>query len=215
MDLHGSRFVLDGHAVQLHLTGEPNVRNALAAAAAARALGATAAAVASGLSGTNGVPGRFERVENALGVPVVVDYAHTPSALEEALAAVRLVSGSGRLIVVFGAGGDRDREKRPLMGRAATRACDVAVLTSDNPRHEDPDEIIREVEIGCDGGAELLVEPDRRSAIALALALARAGDVVVVAGKGHETTQQIGDDFAEFDDREVVRTEAARLARKS
>jgi UDP-N-acetylmuramoyl-L-alanyl-D-glutamate--2,6-diaminopimelate ligase len=212
MDLHGSRFVLDGHPVQLHLTGEPNVRNALAAAAAARALGASAAAVASGLSGAKGVPGRFERVENALGVAVVVDYAHTPSALEEALAAIRLVSGSGRLIVVFGAGGDRDREKRPLMGRAATRACDVAVLTSDNPRHEDPDEIIREVEIGCDGGAELLVEPDRRSAIARALRLARAGDVVVVAGKGHETTQQIGDDFAEFDDREVVRAEAARLA---
>lgn len=214
MDLHASRFVLDGHSVHLHLTGEPNIRNALAAAAAARVLGASAANIAAGLSVAKGVPGRFEFVENALGLAVVVDYAHTPSALQEALAALRLLTGDGVLVVVFGAGGDRDREKRPLMGRAVTRSCDIAVLTSDNPRHEDPHEIIRQVETGCDGGAELVVEPDRRSAIAIALGLARAGDVVVVAGKGHETTQQIGDDFAEFDDREVVRIEAARLAQR-
>jgi UDP-N-acetylmuramoyl-L-alanyl-D-glutamate--2,6-diaminopimelate ligase len=212
MSLEASRFVLDGHAVHLHLTGEPNVRNALAAAAAARALGASVAGVAAGLSAANGVPGRFERVENALGLAVIVDYAHTPSAMEEALAAIRPLSGGGRLIVVFGAGGDRDREKRPLMGRAATRSADVAVLTSDNPRHEDPLDIIREVEIGCDGAADLFVEPDRRAAIAFALDLAGALDVVVVAGKGHETTQQVGDEMAEFNDRDVVRNEAARLA---
>jgi UDP-N-acetylmuramoyl-L-alanyl-D-glutamate--2,6-diaminopimelate ligase len=215
MDLRASRFVLDGYSVHLPLTGEPNVRNALAAAAAARALGASAANVAAGLSGARGVPGRFEFVENALGLAVIVDYAHTPSALQEALAAIRPLSGEGRLITVFGAGGDRDREKRPLMGRAVTRSCDIAVLTSDNPRHEDPLEIIREVETGCDGRAELVVEPDRRSAIALALRLARgggAGDVVVVAGKGHETVQQIGDELVKFDDRQVVRAEAERLA---
>ena len=212
MDLRASRFVLEGHSVHLHLTGEPNVRNALAAAAAARVLGASAANIADGLSAAKGVPGRFEFVENALGLAVVVDYAHTPSALQEALAAIRLLSGEGRLVVVFGAGGDRDREKRPLMGRAVTGSADIAVLTSDNPRHEDPNAIIREVETGCDGAAELVVEPDRREAIALALGLARRGDVVVVAGKGHETVQQTGDRLAEFDDREVVRVEAARLA---
>jgi UDP-N-acetylmuramoyl-L-alanyl-D-glutamate--2,6-diaminopimelate ligase len=200
MDLLGSRFVLGGHPVHLHLTGEPNVRNALAAA------------VAAGLSTAKAVPGRFEFVENALGLAVVVDYAHTPSALQEALAAIRPLSGEGRLIVVFGAGGDRDRAKRPLMGRAVTRSCEIAVLTSDNPRHEDPGDIIGDVQVGCDGGAQLVVEPDRRSAIALALGLARTDDVVVVAGKGHETTQQVGDEVLAFDDRTVVLIEAARLA---
>ncbi|MGA2208051.1 MAG: UDP-N-acetylmuramoyl-L-alanyl-D-glutamate--2,6-diaminopimelate ligase [Acidimicrobiales bacterium] len=212
MDLDASRFVLDGHPVRLQLTGEPNVRNALAAAAAARALGASAASVAAGLSAAHGIPGRFEGVANALGLRVVVDYAHTPSALEESLAALRRLAGEHRLIVVFGAGGDRDRQKRPLMGRAATSFADVAVLTSDNPRHEDPLAIIAEVESGADGGAELVVEPDRRRAIALALERARLGDVVVVAGKGHETTQQFGDDVHHFDDREVVRAEASLLA---
>jgi UDP-N-acetylmuramoyl-L-alanyl-D-glutamate--2,6-diaminopimelate ligase len=211
MDLDASRFVLDGHRVHLHLTGEPNVRNALAAAAAARALGASPASVAAGLSEAAGVPGRFESVDNDLGVTVVVDYAHTPSALHEALAAIRRLAGEGRLIVVFGAGGDRDREKRPLMGRAATAAADVVVLTSDNPRHEDPLAIMAEVERGTDGGAEVHLEPDRRAAIRLGLGMAQPGDVLVVAGKGHETTQQIGDDLREFDDRVVVRDEAARL----
>jgi UDP-N-acetylmuramoyl-L-alanyl-D-glutamate--2,6-diaminopimelate ligase len=212
MDLEASRFVLDGHRVHLHLTGEPNVRNALAAAAAARALGASPAGIAAGLSAATGVPGRFESVENALGITVVVDYAHTPSALSEALAALRRLAGEGRLVVVFGAGGDRDREKRPLMGHAATTTADIVVLTSDNPRHEDPLVIIDEVKAGCDGGAELVVEDDRRSAIGYALDIAQPGDVVVVAGKGHEATQQIGDDLHDFDDRDVVRAEAARLA---
>jgi UDP-N-acetylmuramoyl-L-alanyl-D-glutamate--2,6-diaminopimelate ligase len=213
MDIDAARFVLDGHEVHLHLTGEPNVRNALAAAAAARALGASASSVAAGLSAATGVPGRFERVENDLGIKVVVDFAHTPAALSAALAAIRRLAGDGRLIVAFGAGGDRDHEKRPLMGRAATTSADVVVLTSDNPRHEDALAIIGEVERGADGGAELLIEPDRRRAIALALGLAQPGDVVVVAGKGHETTQQIGDELHHFDDREVVRDEAARMAR--
>jgi len=212
MKLEGTRFVLDHQAVRLHLTGEPNVRNALAAAAAARALGVSAATVAEGLSTATGVPGRFERVENELGVPVIVDYAHTPSALLDALATIRMLTGDGRLILVFGAGGDRDREKRPLMGSAATHRADVAILTSDNPRHEDPFVIIDEVKAGCDGPGELLVEADRRRAIGLALGLAQPGDVVVVAGKGHERFQQIGDELTDFDDRVVVASEAARLA---
>jgi UDP-N-acetylmuramoyl-L-alanyl-D-glutamate--2,6-diaminopimelate ligase len=212
MGLEGTRFVLDHQPVRLHLTGEPNVRNAIAAAAAARALGVSAATVAEGLSAATGVPGRFERVANELGLPVIVDYAHTPSALQDALGAIRLLAADGRLIVVFGAGGDRDREKRPLMGSAATQLADVAILTSDNPRHEDPLVIIDEVKAGCDGPAELLVEADRRRAIGLALRLAQPGDVVVVAGKGHERTQQIGDEMTEFDDRVVVASEAARLA---
>lgn len=212
MGLEGTRFVLDHQPVRLHLTGEPNVRNALAAAAAARALGVSAATVAEGLSAATGVPGRFERVENELGITTIVDYAHTPSALQDALGAIRFLAGAGRLIVVFGAGGDRDRDKRPLMGSAATQRADIAILTSDNPRHEDPLVIIDEVKAGCDGPAELLVEPDRRRAIGLALSLAQPGDIVVVAGKGHERTQQIGDDLTDFDDRVVVASEAARLA---
>ncbi|MHB1509237.1 MAG: UDP-N-acetylmuramoyl-L-alanyl-D-glutamate--2,6-diaminopimelate ligase [Acidimicrobiales bacterium] len=212
MDIAGSRFLLEGRRVHLHLTGELNVHNALAAAAAARALGASAESVAAGLSAAAAVPGRFERVGNDLGVTVVVDYAHTPAALTEALRAVRSLAGEGRLIAVFGAGGDRDRRKRPLMGRAATALADVVVLTSDNPRHEEPLAIIAELEAGCEGRAEVLVEPDRRRAIILGLGLAEPGDVVVVAGKGHETKQQIGDDLYDFDDREVVRAEAARLA---
>ena len=211
MSLTDTRFVLDGCQVQLHLTGEPNVRNALAAAAAARALGVTPDVIADGLSAAAGVPGRFEPVGNALGIAVFVDYAHTPAALTEALSAIRLLTGKARLIVVFGAGGDRDREKRPLMGLAVTRNADVAVVTSDNPRHEDPLAIIDEVKRGCGEEADLRIEPDRRLAIALALRLANEDDVVVVAGKGHETTQQIGDEFFAFDDREVVRAEAAAL----
>lgn len=212
VDVEASHFILEGHRVHLHLAGEPNVRNAIAAAAAARALGASPASVAKGLSSARGVPGRFEKVENALRVAAVVDYAHTPSALYEVLAALRRFAGGGRLVVVFGAGGDRDREKRPLMGAAATRSADVVVLTSDNPRHEDPLAIIGDVERGCDGGAQLYVEPDRRAAIRLGLEITGPGGVLVVAGKGDEETQQIEDDFQPFDDREVVRAEAGRLA---
>src|SRR5205085_6969269 len=141
---------------------------------------------------------------------VVVDYAHTPAGLEHVLAAARqLTVANGRVIVVFGAGGDRDRAKRPLMGEAATRLADLAVLTSDNPRSEDPAAIIEEVRAGASD--EVVVEPDRRAAIALALAEARPGDVVVLAGKGHETTQTFaGGQSIDFDDRAVAREELAR-----
>jgi UDP-N-acetylmuramoyl-L-alanyl-D-glutamate--2,6-diaminopimelate ligase len=210
--LGGSRFRLGGQLVELRLAGELNVRNAVAAAAAARALGVGDATIAEGLSSAAPVPGRFEPVDNDLSLGVVVDYAHTPAALAESLAVMRPMVPTGRLIVVFGAGGDRDREKRPEMGLEVSRRADVAVLTSDNPRHEDPDEIIAEVRAGWQGRARLEIEPDRRQAIARALSLAAPGDLVLVAGKGHETTQQLHDDFLPFDDRLVVRQEAARLA---
>ncbi|HLI42943.1 MAG TPA: UDP-N-acetylmuramoyl-L-alanyl-D-glutamate--2,6-diaminopimelate ligase [Acidimicrobiales bacterium] len=208
----GSRFLLRGHRVHLRLVGRVNVENALAAAAAARAIGVDDETVASALSQAGGVPGRFEQVPNALGLAVVVDYAHTPVGLGRACAELRELVPEGRLVVVFGAGGDRDRQKRAQMGHAVSVAADVAVVTSDNPRHEDPLGIIAEVVSGCDGSAELHVEPDRRLAIGLGLSLARAGDLVLVAGKGHETTQQVGDVLVEFDDRVVVAEEASRLA---
>ncbi|HEV8063822.1 MAG TPA: UDP-N-acetylmuramoyl-L-alanyl-D-glutamate--2,6-diaminopimelate ligase, partial [Acidimicrobiales bacterium] len=212
ISLTGSRFLLDGHGVELHLTGEPNVRNALAAAAAARTLGVPAEAIAAGLTAAAPVPGRFETVANALGLAVIVDFAHTPAALTESLAAVARLADGGRLIVVFGAGGDRDAEKRPLMGAAVSTAADIALVTSDNPRHEDPRRIIEEIVAGCTGPAEVIVEPDRRAAISLALATARVGDLVVVTGKGHEKTQQVGDEMQPFDDADVIATEATALA---
>lgn len=211
LDRDGSRFQLRGHKVHLRLLGRLNVYNALAAAAAARSLGVSDEAVACGLSAAASVRGRFEQVENPLGLAAVVDYAHTPAGLAEACLALRpLISAGGRLIVVFGAGGDRDHEKRPEMGRAVAEAADLAVITSDNPRHEDPDEIIAAVAAGFSSGSEPHVEPDRRLAIRLGLTLAREGDLLLVAGKGHETTQQVGDDFFPFDDREVI-GEQARL----
>jgi len=211
--LEESRFRLEGMPVRVRPGGEINVANALGAAAAARALGVPTAIVAAGLSVATGPPGRLEVVPNDIGATVVVDFAHTPAGLAEILHAARVEAESrgGRVIVVFGCGGERDREKRPLMGSIATRLADVAVLTSDNPRSEDPIAIIDEVLAGCDGTARLVTEPDRRDAIAVALESAAAGDVVIVAGKGHESVQQIGDRSIEFNDRVVIAEELARL----
>ncbi len=211
--LEESRFRLDGVPVRVRPGGEINVRNALAAAGAARALGVPPSAIAAGLSVATGPSGRLEAVPNDVGATVVVDFAHTPQGLAEILHAARAEAEprGGRVIVVFGCGGDRDRAKRPLMGSIATRLADVAVLTSDNPRSEDPSAIIDEVRAGCDGTARLVVETDRRLAIAAALGSAGAGDVVVVAGKGHESVQQIGDKSIEFNDRVVISEELARL----
>jgi len=135
-------------------------------------------------------------------VHVIVDYAHTPEGIHEAVAVARVVGG-GQVIVVVGAGGDRDREKRPMMGRAATEA-DIAVLTSDNPRTEDPDRILAEVGAGAPAG-KAIMEVDRRRAIERAIGLANPGDVVLILGKGHETGQEIGDRILPFDDREVAK----------
>ena len=209
----GTTFRWDGHPVRLPLGGTFQVANALAAATAGRELGVPAARVAEGLSGAGPVPGRFEAVDAGQPFRVVVDYAHTPAALEESLRAARAAAGGNRLVVVFGCGGERDRAKRPLMGEVATRLADVAVLTTDNPRSEDPAAIAGEVRAGVRREEALREEPDRRAAIALALSTAAAGDVVVVAGKGHETTQVLADGPRPFDDRVVVQEELGRLSK--
>jgi UDP-N-acetylmuramoyl-L-alanyl-D-glutamate--2,6-diaminopimelate ligase len=197
-----------GRRVRLGLTGRINVLNALMAGEAALALGLDPDTVVAGLEALDGVPGRFELVAApADGDPftVLVDYAHTPHALEVALGEARALAAGARVLVVFGCGGDRDRTKRPEMGRVAARGADVAIVTSDNPRHEDPLAIIEAVVGGTAPGHPLLVEPDRRGAIALALDMAHPGDVVLLAGKGHETYQETGDVREPFDDRAVAR----------
>ncbi|HEV2760171.1 MAG TPA: UDP-N-acetylmuramoyl-L-alanyl-D-glutamate--2,6-diaminopimelate ligase, partial [Acidimicrobiales bacterium] len=208
VDLHvdrsGSTFSWEGEPVRLRLAGTVNVANAVAAAAAARELGVEAPAIAEGLSNLAAVPGRNEPVDRGQPFSVLVDYAHTPDALEQTLAGARQMAGDGRVLVVFGCGGDRDRTKRPLMGEVATRLADLAVLTSDNPRSEDPGAIIDQVLSGVRRTEALTVEPDRRAAITLALDAARPGDIVVLAGKGHETTQVVGDKVLPFDDRAVA-----------
>ena len=198
----GARFRAGGIELETRLRGRFNVENILGAVAAARLLGIEDDAIAYGVRELRGVPGRFEAVDEGQPFAVLVDYAHTPDSLENVLRTARdLVHG--RLICVFGCGGDRDRGKRPLMGRIATELADVAIVTSDNPRSEEPGAIIAEILAGIDGEAE--VEPDRRVAIARAIESAREGDVVVIAGKGHEQGQQFADRTVPFDDREVAR----------
>jgi UDP-N-acetylmuramoyl-L-alanyl-D-glutamate--2,6-diaminopimelate ligase len=192
--------------MELKLRGRFNVENATAAAAAARVLGVDGGGIKRGLEAVERVPGRFDRVDEGQPFTVLVDYAHTPSALESALEAARELT-RGRLICVFGAGGDRDRAKRPLMGQVVTELADVALVTSDNPRSEDPAAIAAEIVDRLD----LEVELDRRVAIERALELARAGDVVVIAGKGHEQGQEIAGRKLPFDDREVARETLRRL----
>ncbi len=202
-----SQFTWRDEEVAVPLTGLVNVANAQLAAEAAVVLGIPPRVVAEGLSSARPVPGRMEVVDTAgLGFSVFVDYAHTPAALETVLAEARRVAATarGRTIVVFGCGGDRDAMKRPAMGDAAARGADVVVVTSDNPRHEEPGEIIDEVLRGVGPSAELIVEPDRRRAVERAIRKARPGDVVVVAGKGHETVQVVGDRRLPFDDRAVA-----------
>jgi UDP-N-acetylmuramoyl-L-alanyl-D-glutamate--2,6-diaminopimelate ligase len=190
------------------------VENALAAAAAALLSGASPSDVLGGLASSSPAPGRLEPVDTgSRGFRVLVDYAHSEDALANACRAVRgALEGTpgrsgrrGRLIVVFGCGGDRDRGKRAPMGRVVNELADLAIVTSDNPRGEDPMVIIEEVLRGMEPGlAERLIEPDRRRAIEEALRNARHGDVVLIAGKGHETTQILGDRAVEFDDRRIA-----------
>lgn len=198
----GTTFVWEGEVVRLRLAGRLNVANALCAATMAREIGIDAATVAGGLSAAGGVAGRFELVDAGQPFLAAVDYAHTPDGLEQLLVSARELADGGRVIVVFGCGGDRDREKRPVMGELAARLADVAVATSDNPRHEDPLAILAEV--AGRAGEGLVVEVDRRTAIEMAVSAARPGDVVVVAGKGHEQGQVVGDRTLAFDDREVL-----------
>jgi UDP-N-acetylmuramoyl-L-alanyl-D-glutamate--2,6-diaminopimelate ligase len=189
----GSTFSWRGRDVRFPLPGRHNVANALLAAEACAALGVDADDIVAALADVPVVPGRFEAVRVGQPFDVVVDYAHTPDALEAVLEAARELAG-GRVVVVFGCGGDRDTAKRPRMGEVASRLADSVVLTSDNPRSEDPLRILDEIRSGCAG--EPVVEPDRRAAIRTALSTARPGDVVVIAGKGHEQGQDVGGDGA-------------------
>jgi UDP-N-acetylmuramoyl-L-alanyl-D-glutamate--2,6-diaminopimelate ligase len=198
----GSRFRFRGLELRTRLRGRFNVENVLGAVAAARLLGVEDEAIAAGVEHLSGIPGRFEAIDEGQPFTVLVDYAHTPEALANVLREARGLA-TGQVICVFGCGGDRDRAKRPLMGRAASELADAVLVTSDNPRSEDPLAIIEEILPGVDGKAE--VEPDRAQAIARALELAREGDVVVIAGKGHEQGQEFSDRTIPFDDREVAR----------
>ena len=200
-------FTWRGQPVRVPIGGDFNVLNSLAALTAAAALGIDAETAARGLAAAFPVPGRFE-VVSAPGadIAVVVDYAHTPEGLEHVLRSARELA-VGRVVTVFGCGGDRDAEKRPMMGAAASANADVVVVTSDNPRHEDPQAIVDATVAGVEPRyrERVSIELDRQVAIESAIGAARPGDVVVIAGKGHETTQTIGDHAHPFDDREVAR----------
>jgi UDP-N-acetylmuramoyl-L-alanyl-D-glutamate--2,6-diaminopimelate ligase len=204
----GARFRVDGLELRTPLRGRFNVENVLAAVALARLLGVDDEAIAIGVERLRGVPGRFEAVDEGQPFTVVVDYSHKPDALENVLRTARELA-RGRVICVFGAGGDRDRAKRPVMGRIASELADLAIVTSDNPRTEQPDAIIADVLAGAGASAE--VEPDRAAAIERAVGLAEEGDVVVIAGKGHEQGQEFVDRMEPFDDRDVAREALRRL----
>jgi UDP-N-acetylmuramoyl-L-alanyl-D-glutamate--2,6-diaminopimelate ligase len=201
---------LDG--INLKLRGRFNAENALAALAAARLLGIDGESIVRGLEALRGVPGRFESVVEGQPFEVIVDYSHKPEALESVLRTARELT-SGRVICVFGCGGDRDRGKRPLMGGIASELSDVAIVTSDNPRSEEPQAIIDEILAGVSGDVE--VEPDRAAAIEQAISIAADGDVVLIAGKGHEQGQEFADRTIPFDDREVARDVLRRLGAKA
>jgi len=213
-DAAGASFSVGELRMRMGLPGHFNVANALGAFAAAEAMGVGSEIAAAGLAKAARVPGRFEPIDEGQGFSVLVDYAHTPDSLENVLRAARRLTG-GKLISVFGAGGDRDRDKRPKMGRVGANLSDLTVITSDNPRSEDPEAIVAEVASGvedAEGVFDLEVIVDRREAIALALGRAEPGDTVVIAGKGHEQGQEFEDGRKiPFDDREVAREELWKL----
>lgn len=210
LDLHakGMELVLATPKGEVGLsvatTGHFNVYNVMAAVGAAVAAGISLDAIRAGFSAFRGVAGRFELVENGQPFTVIVDYAHTPDGLENVLLSARQIA-SKRLICVFGCGGDRDRGKRPLMGEIAARLSDYVFVTSDNPRSEVPEVIIEDIKTGIGVRANYSAITDRREAIGEALAMAGEGDVVVIAGKGHETYQILKDKTIDFDDRQVAR----------
>jgi len=191
--------------IHMKLPGRFNLYNALCAAAVSMASGLDTLSIKKGLESLAYIPGRMERVDCGQPFKVFVDYAHTPDALGNVMKSAKVLAGDHRLIAVFGCGGNRDREKRPLMAQAVSQYADLTVLTSDNPRNENPADIIAEARAGLDRARDCQVIIDRRAAIEYALHSAAAGDIVVIAGKGHETYQIIGDQKTHFDDREVVR----------
>jgi UDP-N-acetylmuramoyl-L-alanyl-D-glutamate--2,6-diaminopimelate ligase len=201
----GAAFTVDGIALRSGLRGAFNVENCVCAFAVARALDLAPEAIVRGIGSVRTIPGRLEPVEAGQNFLVVVDYAHTPDSILTVLQAVRPLT-SGRLIVVFGCGGDRDRDKRPRMGATATANADLTILTNDNPRSESPMDILGAIEVGAkEGRGDYEILPDRRAAITHAIAMARRGDAVVIAGKGHERTQEFADTTVVFDDRLVAR----------
>ena len=210
----GSRFRAGGVEVETKLRGLFNVENVLAAIAVGFLLDLDEEAMAAGIAKVEEIPGRFEPIDAGQPFAVLVDYAHTPDSLETVLRAARELaqqSRNGKVLVVFGAGGDRDRGKRPAMGKVAAELADHAIVTSDNPRSEDPLAIIQDVLQGA--GLDVEIDPDRRSAIERAISLAQEGDVVVIAGKGHEQGQEVAGVVQPFDDRDVARDVlAAKLA---
>ncbi|MBI4668270.1 MAG: UDP-N-acetylmuramoyl-L-alanyl-D-glutamate--2,6-diaminopimelate ligase [Elusimicrobia bacterium] len=211
LGLKSSDFILrlgqEKKTVKLQLIGRHNVSNALAAAAAAHALGLPTGRIIEGLESLKVVPGRLERIKEARDFLLLVDYAHKPEALKSVLSTLRAVPKLGRLIVVFGCGGDRDQGKRPMMGEIAARLADFAVFTSDNPRSEDPEKIIDAIEAGAKaaGRSNYLRQTDRAKAVQWAIRHTRAGDCVIIAGKGHENYQIFKDKTIHFDDREICR----------
>ena len=213
--IEGIAFAADGLELRSELRGGFNVGNVLAAVTAARLLGIGGDAIVDGVGALHQVPGRMEAVAAGQDFLVVVDYAHTPDSIRSVLRASRPLT-AGRLILVFGCGGDRDRAKRSPMGAAATENADLTVITTDNPRSEDPMAIISEIEPGAkQGGGAFVIEPDRRTAIRLALHKASFGDVVVIAGKGHEPYQEVGDRTVAFDDRIVAREELVAMGERA
>ncbi|MDN5280481.1 MAG: UDP-N-acetylmuramoyl-L-alanyl-D-glutamate--2,6-diaminopimelate ligase [Clostridiales bacterium] len=197
------------HKCRINLAGEFNIFNALMAAAMCRMVNADWTAITEGISSLKNVPGRFESIKNEAGINVIVDYAHSPSALENVLKTVRPITRN-KVFAVFGCGGNRSQEKRPVMGRIAYDNADVVVVTSDNPRKEPPDSIIEQIMGGIPQNVAtektIIKEADRKLAILQALKMAKAGDTVVIAGKGHETGQYFADKTIPFDDREVARS---------
>ena len=199
-----SRFRWRDQPVTLQLAGSHNVLNSLAAASCAELLGIGAVDIADALCATSPVRGRFEAVDAGQPFHIAVDYAHTPDALRAALVAARQVARDRRVILVFGCGGDRDPDKRADMGTIAEQGADLIMVTSDNPRSEDPNAIIDDILAGIDSEDRVTVEPDRQAAITAAIGAASDGDLVLIAGKGHETYQVIGDRTVDFDDREAA-----------
>ena len=201
------QYVWGGRTIRVGIGGTVNVMNSLAAATSAREIGINIDDIVNGLEAAPAVPGRFEQVEGGQDFVVLVDFAHTPDGLAEVLRSVRLSSPESRVILVFGCGGDRDKMKRPIMGEIAVSLADVVIVTSDNPRSEDPEAIMSSITAGIPDHMRhrlLSTDVDRRRAIQRAVSVARAGDVVLIAGKGHEVSQTIGTESYPFDDRTVA-----------
>jgi UDP-N-acetylmuramoyl-L-alanyl-D-glutamate--2,6-diaminopimelate ligase len=198
VSLMGTRFSLTSPLVGLF-----NASNVLAACLVGHVMGLSPKTIGDGIGALKGVPGRLERVKSDVGRALFIDYAHTPDALQKVLEMLRRLKGKGRLIVLFGCGGDRDREKRPIMGRIASQLADFTIITSDNPRSEDPAAIIAEVRAGFPGNALCVVE-DRKQAIAEGVRMTGEGDILLIAGKGHENYQIVGTEIHHFSDREVI-----------